>query len=140
MNKKNLSLKKITGEIKDFLKKREWDKAKPSNIAKSIIIEAAELLELFQWSHLTIEETKQNKELLKKIKEELADVLIYSFDMARVLDIDLLAIMHKKLVYNNKKFPVKLMKQRLKLSANKKLTSQDPYIAIKQNHRRTNKK
>src|SRR3989338_9838649 len=126
MNKKNLSLEKIIGEIASFLEKRGWDRAKPSNIAKSIIIESAELLELFQWDHLAIEETKQHKELIKRIKEELADVLIYSFDMARVLDIDLLAIMHRKLVRNNKKFPARLMKKRKNLSAKEKLSSKDP--------------
>jgi len=54
-------MKHLASEIKRFLEERGWDKLRPSDLAKSISIEAAELLEIFQWTSMDIEETKNDK-------------------------------------------------------------------------------
>ena len=81
-------MKNIELEIQKYLDERRWNKLRPSDLAKSISIEAAELLEIFQWSSVNIEETKKNQHMMEEIKNELADVLIYAFDMAVLLGID----------------------------------------------------
>jgi len=75
-------MKNIESEIKRFLVERGWDKLRPSDLAKSISIEAAELLEVFQWTSLDIEETKRDTQRMEDIKKELADVFIYAIEMA----------------------------------------------------------
>jgi dCTP diphosphatase len=104
-------MKDLQKMVGDFLKARGWDERQdPANYAKSISIEAAELLELFQWNNPTAEEILNNKKLLASIKQELADVLIYCLDMASVLDLDIEKIVQEKMLYNAKKYPVKLVK------------------------------
>ena len=94
------------------LRDRGWDKLRPSDLAKSISIEAAELLELFQWVSVTLEETKKDKGKIKAIKNELADVLIYCLEMSVLLGLDTEKIVKTKLAYVAKKYPAKLMKKR----------------------------
>ncbi len=81
----------------------------PKNMSISVIIEAAELLEHFQWK--TKEEVKiyveENKE---EIQEEIADIALYLFELADNLEIDLLNAMKKKLEKNSKKYPVEKAK------------------------------
>jgi len=90
-----------------FLKERLWEKYhNPKDLAESICIEAAELLQLFQW--INPKESKnfkneQNK--LRKISEELADVAIYCLSMANTLDIDLTTAILQKIELNKKKYP-----------------------------------
>ena len=67
-------------------------------------MEAAELLEVFQWTGADTQ--ADTKEKMDKIKEELADVLIYSLMMAHDLDLDVLQIIQDKLAVNEKKYPV----------------------------------
>ncbi len=98
-------MKKLEQEIKTFLKEREWDHLKPADIAKSIMIEGAELLELFQWSDETLEEVKKDKEKMDEIKKELADVFIYGLQMATHLGLDTEKIILDKLEAAKKKFP-----------------------------------
>ena len=73
--------KKTIERIRKFTEERDWDQFhSPANLAKSIVIEAAELLECFQWS-----DTKYD---LQHIKEELADVLVYSQNLLDKLELD----------------------------------------------------
>ena len=84
--------------IRKFVKDREWAQFHTEeNLAKSIAIEASELLECFQWSS---EYDEQH------VKEELADVLIYSYMMADNLGFDLDEIIEEKLKKNALKYPV----------------------------------
>jgi NTP pyrophosphatase (non-canonical NTP hydrolase) len=126
-------MKDIEIEIKKYLKDRGWDKLRPSDLAKSICIESAELLELFQWTSSTIEEVKTDKEKIKEIKSELADVFIYALDMAVLLDLDTKKIIKDKINYINKKFPAGLMRE----NARGELGSgTDPlYLKIKKEYR-----
>ena len=67
--------------IRKFTEERDWDKFhSPSNLAKSIVIEAAELLECFQWSDEEYD--------LQHIREELADVIVYSQNFLDKLELD----------------------------------------------------
>jgi len=91
-------MKKILEEIIKFRDERGWrNHDTPQALAKSIIIEAAELLENYQW-----EDTSPN---LTNVEEELADVLIYSLAMCSDLGIDPEEIIRKKLVKNEEKYP-----------------------------------
>ncbi len=103
-------MKDIEKTVRLYLEERGWDKLRPSDIAKSITIEASELLENFQWESLSIEEVKARPELLLAVKKELADVLIYCFEMAVLLDIDTEKAFREKLALAAKKYPAELMK------------------------------
>ena len=91
-------MNKLLPELLKFQKEREWKKFHtPENLAKSISIEAAELLEHFQWG----------KEYnITEVGEELADVLIYCMYMADALDLDIKEIILDKMEKNAKKYPV----------------------------------
>ena len=71
-------MKKYEKHVRKYLEERDWDKLRPADLAKSISIEAAELLELFQWTNQSLAEVKKDKEKLEKIKHELADVLNFT--------------------------------------------------------------
>ena len=91
--------KKVMEAIKKFTKDRNWEQFHSgANLAKSISIEAAELLEVFQWS--------SQEESVDKVKEELADVLIYCIDMAMHYNLDIDKIIMDKIQVNEKKYPI----------------------------------
>lgn len=94
-----MEINDILNQIRIFNKERDWDKFHSGdNLAKSICIESSELLEVFQWS---------NKEKsIDKVKEELADVLLYCFMMADHYNLDIPSIMIDKLNKNKEKYPV----------------------------------
>ena len=98
-NENNVSMKRIN-KFHDDHKWRQFHNAK--DLALSISIESAELLELFQWT--TAEKAVENK--YESIEEELADILIYSYTLAEKLGVDIDEIIEKKLVKNLKKYPV----------------------------------
>lgn len=89
--------------IRKFVKDREWGQFhSPSNLAKSIAIEASELLECFQWSDDDYD--------LQSVKEELADVIVYCQDLLDVLGLDADEIVNMKMDKNEKKYPVEKAK------------------------------
>ena len=89
---------KTIERIRKFTEDRDWDQFhSPANLAKSIVIEAAELLECFQWN-----ETEYD---LQHIKEELADVLVYSQNLLDKLELDADEIV-MKMEQNEAKYPV----------------------------------
>lgn len=93
-------MKKETIErIRKFTEDRDWDQFhSPANLAKSIVIEAAELLECFQWSNEEYD--------LQHIKEELADVIVYSQNLLDKLELDVDDIVNMKMDQNEAKYPV----------------------------------
>ena len=92
-----------TDKINQFRDDRDWRQFhNEKDLAISISLEAAELLELFQWK--SPEEVRENS--IERIKEELADVLIYSHMLASNLDLDIDEIIEAKLEKNNIKYPV----------------------------------
>jgi dCTP diphosphatase len=126
-------MKEIENEIEKYLKERGWDNLRPGDLAKSISIESGELLELFQWNNPTSEEVKKDKQKLSEIKKELADVLIYCFDLSVTLGIDTKTIILEKLKHVKKKYPAKLMKQRKDRKPGK---LEDLYWKIKKEYRK----
>ena len=91
--------KQTIDRIRKFSEDRDWDQFhSPANLAKSISIEANELLECFQWDeeHYDINE----------VKEELADVLVYCRNMLDKLGLDEDEIVNAKMEQNEKKYPV----------------------------------
>lgn len=98
-----------------FIKEREWDKYTTSkNLALSISLEAAELLEHYQWT-----ETHKDK---AEVEKELADVIIYCLQFAHKNEIDISTAVQAKMALNGKKYPAKV----------KEL---DEYLKIKTEHR-----
>ncbi|KST94822.1 nucleotide pyrophosphohydrolase [Lactococcus lactis] len=96
-------MKSTIENINKFRDERNWRQFhNEKDLAISISIEASELLELFQWK--SSEETISNK--LPQLKEELADVLIYSLMLADNLDLDVEKIIQDKLNLNAKKYPI----------------------------------
>ena len=93
-------------EYAEFKEKRDWEKFhEPKNIAMSISIEASELMEHFQWKdNVSIEKIKEDEELMAGVREELADVILYSLSMAQRLDIDIEEAVLEKLDDNRERF------------------------------------
>lgn len=93
------SLEELKQRIQKFVDERDWNQYHtPSNLAKSITIEASELLECFQWS--------DNDYDLNQVKEELADVFNYCIQLASVLNLDIRQIILDKMEKNTQKYPV----------------------------------
>ncbi len=89
--------------IRKFTEDRDWDQFhSPANIAKSIVIEAAELLECFQWNEADYD--------LSRVSEELADVMVYCRNMLDKLGLDEDEIINSKMDSNEKKYPVEKSK------------------------------
>ena len=97
-------LKKLMQEIDTFTEERDWDQFhSPVNLAKSIAIEAAELLECYQWNDNADPDA---------VEEELADVLTYCLQLASKLNMDPAEIIRKKIKKNALKYPVEKSKGR----------------------------
>lgn len=95
-------LKELVGE---FVSERNWEKFHtPRNLAVSVTLEAAELLEHFQWAPPGDEAIDSHRHQL--ISEELSDVMAYLLSLANVLKIDVASSMRAKMQKNRKKYPV----------------------------------
>ncbi len=115
MKKPEITLQEIKARIKQFIKERDWEQFhSPKNLSMSISIEAAELMEHFQW--LT---TEQSKKLLKKenkrteIEDELADIAIYIIDFCNLFGIDIERSIIKKLEKTARKYPTNLVRGKI---------------------------
>lgn len=91
--------------IRDFVRERDWEQFHtPKNLAVSLAVEAAELLEPFQWL-----KTGEGEELTAsartQVRYELADVLVYVIRLADKLDVDLASAVREKLEHNRAKYP-----------------------------------
>lgn len=94
--------------VREFVNKRDWQKFHtPRNLAESISIESAELLEIFQWSSKEdILKKKDDLAKREKIREELADVLIYSLSLSNAMGIDIAKAINDKMIKNEKKYSI----------------------------------
>lgn len=104
-------MKEVTEFLRGYLAERNWLDLRPSDLAKSISIESAELLELFQWESLTVQEMLARPGEMEKLKKELADVMIYCLEMAIMLDIDPEQAIRYKLELAAKKYPPEVVKR-----------------------------
>jgi len=107
MKDSTTTIDKIKEKIAHFVDEREWGPShSPKNLSMSITIEAAELMELFQW--MDVEEARSKSalpELRQKIEEEIADIAIYILSMCNALKLDLSACIASKVEKNSKKYP-----------------------------------
>jgi NTP pyrophosphatase (non-canonical NTP hydrolase) len=91
-------MRELIDKVIKFRDERNWKQFHtPENLSKSIVLEAAELLENFQWN---------NDYKLEKVKEELADIFIYSILLADQLNVNIVEIANEKLEKNKEKYPV----------------------------------
>ncbi len=93
-------------KLREFARKRDWEKFhSPKNLASALVVEAAELLEIFQW--MKEEESRTPDErVLGEIREEIADIQIYLVRLCDVLGIDLSDAVKRKIEKNSEKYPV----------------------------------
>ena len=99
------SLRRIVCKFRD---ERSWRKYhKPKDLAISIAIEAAELLEIFQWlKDEEVEQLTKKPKFILKIAEEMADIMIYLLSLSDILNIDLGKSVIEKVKINSEKYPI----------------------------------
>lgn len=106
------SLSSLSHRVADFVTQREWEVFhNPKDLAIALLVEASELLELFQWRSRE-EVAVVLPEIRREIAEELADVFIYGLSMANSLSIDLEKAILQKLEENESRFPVERFRGR----------------------------
>jgi dCTP diphosphatase len=98
-------LEELKARVREFVAERDWDRFhSPKNLAMALSVEAAELVELFQW--LTEEESgRLDPERRRRVSDELADVLWFLVRLSDRLDVDLLEAAERKLAANAAKYP-----------------------------------
>ena len=101
-------LEKLRDQLREFAAERDWDQFhSPKNLASALAVEAAELLENFQW--LTEAQSQQlSADALKDVRAEMADVLLYLIRISDKLGIDLIAAAKEKIALNATKYPVEM--------------------------------
>jgi NTP pyrophosphatase (non-canonical NTP hydrolase) len=106
----NAELQALRDALRAFAREREWEQFhSPKNLASALAVEAAELLEHFQW--MTEEQSRAlGEEKKNDIAEEVADVFLYLLQLSDKLGIDVLAAAQRKLEINAAKYPVALAK------------------------------
>jgi len=116
-NDSNTKIEDLKVKIGEFLRERDWEKYhNPKDLAESICIEAAELLQLFQWMNPEeVRAFKDDSSKVERLNEELADVIIYCLSMANAMNIDLASSVMRKLGNNRKKYPANLYRGKARL-------------------------
>lgn len=109
-NAADSDLARLRDLVRVFVDERDWDQFHtPKNLASALSVEAAELLEHFQWL-----QTGRAEELgaakLKEVRHEMADVLVYLVRLADKLDVDLFQAVEEKMVLNCAKYPAELVR------------------------------
>ena len=103
-------IKRLTEKLRQFAADRDWDQFhSPKNLASALAVEAAELLEPFQW--LTEEQSRNLSESkLAAVMDEMADVFIYLVRLSDKLGVDLIGAADEKIVRNAERYPVAKVK------------------------------
>jgi NTP pyrophosphatase (non-canonical NTP hydrolase) len=98
-------LEQLRERLRAFARARDWEQFhSPKNVASALIVEAAELLEHFQW--LTQDQSRAlAPDKLRAVEEEIADVLLYLVRLADLLGVDLMQAAERKLALNERKYP-----------------------------------
>ncbi len=104
------SLQDLRNKINAFVSERDWAQFHtPKNLAMAMIVEAAELVEQFQWD-TPLESQQLSAEKREAVSHELADTLVYLLRIAEVLEIDLIAATNTKISLNTLKYPIEKAK------------------------------
>ena len=126
MNQAKTSFEELSKKLDAFDKERDWIGLDPADLAKSIVLEAAELLELYQWDNSL---TKRGKDIPAKDKQkiafEVADILIYLLKFCRESKIDIVDATLQKLEKVGKKYP----------AGSNPVHDAEEYLKIKKAHR-----
>jgi NTP pyrophosphatase (non-canonical NTP hydrolase) len=103
-------LARLRAIVREFVDERDWDQFhSPKNLASALSVEAAELLEHFQWLQSgRLDELGAAK--LNEVRHEMADVLVYLVRLADKLDVDLFKAVEEKMVLNRAKYPAELVR------------------------------
>ena len=101
-------MEELKASIKEFIQARDWEQYHaPKNLALALSVEAAEIVEIFQWK-------KDNQELspeeVEALRQEIGDVLVYLLELANKYGIDVLQAAKDKMRINEKKYPVDKVK------------------------------
>ncbi len=109
---KETTIEELKEEIRSFLDEREWGKYhNPKDLAVSISLEASELLELFQWvKEGDVEKMLRDPEKNARLRDELADVIIYCLSLANNAGIDVSQAVLDKMEKNARKYPISRVK------------------------------
>lgn len=105
MADRDTTLQELKQRMAEFVREREWEQFHtPKNLSMSIAIEAAELMEHFQW--LTVEQSRNlDPAALDAIGEELADIVIYALSLSNFLGLDVTDTVLAKMAKNERKYP-----------------------------------
>jgi len=114
MNDHETTVSAMKEFVQEFVAERDWQQFHdPKNLSMSIAIEAAELMEHFQWLRSDqLQDLKGDSGAMAQVEEELADVFCYVLAFAGEMGIDLCASLDSKMVKNRKKYPVERFKGR----------------------------
>ena len=118
LNDAETSIENLKDVVRRFVHNRDWRKYhNPKDIAESVCIEAAELLQLFQWIKPgESRKFRHDPSKMKQIEGELADIILYCLSMANTLEIDLTTAILDKVELNSEKYPVDLYKGKAHLT------------------------
>ena len=101
-----MNIKEWQAKIRVFVRERDWEQFhSPKNLAMALNVEAAELMEIFQWMKESESRNIQTGEVQTQIEDEVADVAIYLLRMCDLLGVDLNAAMENKMQKNAAKYP-----------------------------------
>jgi len=102
-----MDIKELQKKVIEFRNRRDWARYhNPKDLAISLCLETAELLEIFQWKNLDeVDALKEDERSLEQVKEEIGDVLIYSLTLAYEFNLDPSEIILNKLNINEKRYP-----------------------------------
>lgn len=127
-NDENLTIKKLRDAVTRFRDARGWrERNNGKNLAVSLVLEASELLEHFQWDDATEEEIKANRKKMEDIAYEMADCFVYLFAFSERMGIDISSSVLKKLKLTEKKYPL--------THFNKKHQDVEYYYQVKKKYR-----
>lgn len=103
-----MNVEQIQKQLRIFAQERHWEQFHtPKNLASALVVEASELLEIFQWlNDAQAVSTKDDAARMHKVEEEMADVTLYLLRLADVLSLDLQKAVDRKLILNAEKYPV----------------------------------
>jgi NTP pyrophosphatase (non-canonical NTP hydrolase) len=107
MDDRTTTLEQLRRRMRGFVRQRQWDKYhKPKNLAMSLAIEAAELMEHFQWlTHGEAAAVLDDPDRKAAVADEMADVLAYLLSLANAVEIDLASSFEAKMKRNERKYP-----------------------------------
>ena len=101
-----MEIESLSAELRKFAAERDWEKFhSPKNLASALVVEAAELLEIFQWMKES-ESMNLDQPTLNKVKEEIADIQIYLLRISDVIGIGIAEAVQSKIKKNAAKYPI----------------------------------